>query len=323
MGASNEPICDSNNDGAITDPATGDWGYIEFGSDSDVSSVIRRAVLSYAGKEYFPYSDYWRGAIRLINIAPILENITFETNYRNAVEIVSGDWTTSSWNNTTVIYWLGDDVNLIHGNTLTMAPGMKIKAGNTTSLFVHGKLIADGTQALPITFTSLRDDTVCGMGASNEPICDSNNDGAITDPATGDWGYIEFGSDSDASSVIRRAVLSYAGKEYFPYSDYWRGAIRLDNASPTISYVLFRSNHHGLDLASGARPTLTCNDFEANQDYGIYNEQPSIMITAEGQWWNSISGPRHATNPSGNGDRVSDGVDFIPWATTPCTYIPV
>jgi hypothetical protein len=37
-------------------------------------------------------------------------------------------------------------------------------------------------------------------------------------------------------------------------------------------------------------------------------------VTAEGCWWNHNTGPRNASNPGGLGERVSNYVDFDPWA---------
>jgi hypothetical protein len=317
VGAADELICDTNNDGAGSVAAVNDWGWIEFGSSSDASSVIRRMVIRYSGWDWDPY--YNGAAIRLNNVSPILENITFTDNYRNAVEIVGGNWLTKSWNETSIIYWLRDDVTIPAANTLTIAPGVNIKAGESTSLYINGKLMADGTQVAPITFTSEKDDSVCGVGAADELICDTNNDGAGSVAAVNDWGWIEFGSSSDASSVIRRAVIRYSGWDWDPY--YHGAAIRLNTVSPTIVNVLFKTNYRGLELLSGARPSLTCNEFIANQDYGMYNNQPATLVTAEGQWWGNVSGPNHTSNPEGTGDRVSDGIDFIPWALAPCTSV--
>jgi hypothetical protein len=50
------------------------------------------------------------------------------------------------------------------------------------------------------------------------------------------------------------------------------------------------------------------------------------VFSAENNWWGSASGPYHLTlNPSGTGNKVSDNVDFTPWAkwTPPCTPQPV
>jgi hypothetical protein len=318
VGAADEPICDTNNDGYNSVPAAQDWGFIEFGSGSDPSSIIQRVVIQYSGYDYYPYYD--TAAIRLNNISPILRNITFSNNWINAAEVVGGNWTTKVFSNTTVVCWFGGDVTIPAANTLTIMPGVKIKAGGGTSLFVNGKLIADGVQAAtPITFTSVRDDTTCGVGIADEPICDTNNDGYSSVAATQDWGLIEFGSGSDASSIIQHAVIRYSGYDSYPY--YNTAAIRLNGVSPTIAYVRFKTNYRGLDLLSGAQPILTCNDFENNQSYGMYNDQPTTIVTAEGQWWGNASGPTHASNPGGTGSQVTDGIDFTPWATAPCTSL--
>ena len=109
-------------------------------------------------------------------------------NYRNMVELESGDWTSQSLNSTTVVFWLNGDLSIRTGHTLTLAPGVKIKGGEYKSIYVNGRLIAEGAQDTPIIFTSEKDDTVCGVGAANEAVCDTNNDGAESVPASGDWG---------------------------------------------------------------------------------------------------------------------------------------
>jgi hypothetical protein len=126
-----------------------------------------------------------------------------------------------------------------------------------------------------------------------------------------------FGSSSDPASIVQRAFIRYGG---YGLDGGWvqGGAIRLKGISPMISYVKFSRNYRGLDTLQGARPVLVCNDFRNNSAGGIHNAQPSTIVTAENQWWNSSSGPTHTTNPGGTGERVSDGVDFTPWATVPC-----
>ena len=179
---------------------------IEFGSSSNATSTIRRAIVRYSG-----YDSNHGAAIQLVGVSPTLENITFANNYQNAVEVVSGNWLTTSWNMPTVVYVINYDVTVPAANTLTVASGVKIKANRFASLIINGKLSADGTQAAPITFTSVKDDTVCGIGSANEPICDTNNDLTGSVPAPDDWGSIEFGSSSNATSTIRRAIIRYSG----------------------------------------------------------------------------------------------------------------
>ena len=67
----------------------------------------------------------------------------------------------------------------------------------------------------------------------------------------------------------------------------------------------------------------TCNDFEGNTSpFGVYNDTPATAVVARDNWWGSVSGPTHTGNPHGAGDKVSDGIDFVPWRTTPCILPP-
>jgi hypothetical protein len=55
-----------------------------------------------------------------------------------------------------------------------------------------------------------------------------------------------------------------------------------------------------------------------NTGYGIWNFLDSIWVNAEENWWGDATGPFHPdSNPGGQGDSVSDYVDFIPWLSAP------
>jgi PKD repeat protein len=324
QGASNNPIyftsyyddaVGGDTDGTPTSPQMGDWGQIRFASDSDDTSIITRAVLRYSGSDYGTNVD--DGAIWLDNASPELSYITFTDNYINGVELRGGNWSTDIWDNTTVVYVIEDgDIVSPPSGILTINPDMRIKLGKNVDIAVLGKLVASGTITTPIYFSSIFDDTLCGIGAFGEEICDTHNDGSLFVPQVGDWGQIQFTSDSNDTSIITRAILRYSGSDYGTNVD--DSAIRLDNASPNISYTVLENNHRGIDAFSGSTPALTCNDIYNNTSYGIYNNTPAIPVTAENHWWGDSSGPTHSGNPGGTGQVVSDGVDYTPWATQPC-----
>jgi len=85
-------------------------------------------------------------------------------------------------------YVLIDDVTVSEGVTLTLLPGVVVKADSTTrELIVLGTLVANGTATQPIVLTSYKDDTAHG---------DTNGDGASTSPSFGDWVGVGFAASS-------------------------------------------------------------------------------------------------------------------------------
>lgn len=250
VGAADEPICDTYGDGDSSTPSRGDWGAIQFGASSDDASSISRAVIRYSGRVSGSSVD--DGAIELDNASPQLAHITFTDNYINGAAIRSGiDWSTSAWDSDTVVYVLKSlNLTVPTGETLSVAAGATVKLGNSVSLKINGDLQAVGTVDAPVHFTSLWDDTLCGTGAADEPICDTVYAEEATVPATGDWGNIQFGADSGALSAVSRAVIRYSGSAAGNNVD--DGAIWLNNASPELSHITFENNYlNGAELMGG------------------------------------------------------------------------
>ncbi|HBS93315.1 MAG TPA: hypothetical protein DEA85_04795, partial [Firmicutes bacterium] len=67
-------------------------------------------------------------------------------------------------------------------------------------------------------------------------------------------------------------------------------------------------------LVSGTAVELRRNWIFGNSGYGISNADNGAAIDAILNYWGHASGPKHATlNSGGQGNQVSNKVDFDPW----------
>ncbi|MCH8889832.1 MAG: VCBS repeat-containing protein, partial [Myxococcales bacterium] len=99
-------------------------------------------------------------------------------------------------------YLLTDDVRVSEGVTLTLSPGVVVKADSISrELIVLGTLVAKGTAQQPIILTSYKDDTAHG---------DTNRDGSSTQPSFGDWVGVGFAASSPGG-IGDFVEIRYAG----------------------------------------------------------------------------------------------------------------
>jgi hypothetical protein len=142
--------------------------------------------------------------------------------------------------------WPGQRLNLVatpvvvpSGVTLTINPGAVVKFAPGASLTVQagGALIAQGTVPLPITFTSINDDSVGG---------DSNGDGNASVPAAGDWDSIYI---SGGDAVFDHVVVTYGASADLP-----GGLITSTDPNSVVSIansVLSQGLYVGVQAAAG------------------------------------------------------------------------
>jgi parallel beta-helix repeat protein len=102
------------------------------------------------------------------------------------------------------------------------------------------------------------------------------------------------------------------------------GAIDCSHSSPLITMNTISNNSadtvggiYSWALFEALSPVINYNNIFGN-GWGVYNATTVIVTNAENNWWGHETGPYHAlTNPLGQGDTVSDRVDFDPWLNSP------
>jgi YD repeat-containing protein len=192
----------------------------------------------------------------------------FNTNANTEVlYVVAGEAAGIIANQTWVgsqLYHITSTVTIPSGVTLTIQAGAIIKFDPGTSLVVGpgGNLVAQGTVAQPIYFTSIKDDSIGG---------DTNRDGNATSPAPGDW--LQIYVDDQATATLDHVVMSYGAGN--PNS--WDAMFRT-NGSPTVNIfnsIIRQSLYDGI-LTMGGTLSLT-NSIVTTADRGVNAQGNSVV----------------------------------------------
>ncbi len=186
----------------------------------------------------------------------------------NKNQNLSADLTLTKENSPYVV----DDIklNVQAGATLTIEPGVVIKFYNDAGLRALGKIIAQGTEADPIVFTSFFDDDYAG---------DTNGDATSTTPAPKNWFGIKIDSSAEDDSTFNHTIFRYGGKYYTPYSSYTRALLATDGPNISVSNSIFEySNYYGLALKNSTS-TISNNIFKNNTDAGVASENDSSTLS--------------------------------------------
>ncbi|MBI4493772.1 MAG: right-handed parallel beta-helix repeat-containing protein [Chloroflexi bacterium] len=187
-------------------------------------------------------------------------------------------------------YLVTGNVVVLAGVTLAIEPGVAVKVASGKSLQVDGMLLARGTAASPITFTS-----------------------NLASPAMGDWGYLYFSdSSTDATfdidgnytggSILQYAVVEYAGGA----STTDNGALRINASSPYVDHNTIRNNKaDGIHVWSGGNLRITNNSVTGNGIVGSVaanginvSVTGSVMISANTVSNNASTGMTVSTTGS-------------------------
>jgi parallel beta-helix repeat protein len=173
--------------------------------------------------------------------------------------------------------------------TLSIEPGVEVRLDRYRQFIVGGPsgdpgaLVAQGTAASPIVFTSSQ-----------------------ASPAVGDWYYIKFDNTSDDSTtVLEHCLVEYAG--------YSQGAINLNNASPAIADTTIRHSKYAGIYMNSSSPTINGCTFWDNNGYGI-NMSSSSPTLSNCTFTNSGNFDLYYTSTVGgtvSGCTINNGI-YIP-----------
>ncbi|HIC89863.1 MAG TPA: right-handed parallel beta-helix repeat-containing protein, partial [Anaerolineae bacterium] len=106
-----------------------------------------------------------------------------------------------------------------------------------------------------------------------------------------------------ANSTLRNHTIGTTGTY---------AAVKVVTATATITASQVLTNRYGIYVDGTSAVTVSESSIYGNNQYGVFNSS-TITVTATNNWWGDASGPTHADNPGGSGDRVSDFVAYDPW----------
>ena len=225
------------------------------------------------------------------------------------------------------------DIIIDSGKSLTLESGVSVEFNGSFSLDIYGTLSAQGTIDSNIHFTSYGSLPAGWRGIKLQGGNNSFFNYCKIDSAEN--GIICFNSSptiENSTISVKQTCLHLSGSNANPsvHNCKLQGKgstsdilILCDSSStPTITYCSIMDGLKGVVARNGANPKLNYNNIYNNSDYGVLNEDSSVTVDAQNNWWGHKSGPFDPVdNPDGQGNRVSQRVDYIPWLQIIFPYV--
>jgi hypothetical protein len=150
-----------------------------------------------------------------------------------------------------VVYHVVGAVVVPAGTTLTVGAGAILKSDGQ-AIYVRGALLAQGSAAQPVIFTSIHDDAAGG---------DTNGNGGATLPAPLQWPGITFDGGGNTGSVLDHCVVRYTGGAY------WAALNLISTDIVLRDSAITDAGYGGVRLDSAARPVIARTSFARVEGY--------------------------------------------------------
>ena len=271
---------DSNGDGTSS-PLTSDWAGIQFNSTAISSACIMNyCKFYYGGKNGYGYVGY--PILFDLRVNPTITSTTIDSCRINAIALIGGSYNVNiKIPGYSLPLWPDADITVEASAILTIDPGALFKMSGNIN--IKGGLIAEGTPAAPIIFTSYKDDARGG---------DSNGDGT-SQPQPGNWGHIQlYNTAIENSCRLSYCKFYYAGSNvlYIDGTDPLIQNTTIDSSSANGIYLVNAANP---DLGGGIRGSEGNNIFlrfiGISNKYAIYNDGTSNIYAKNNNWGTSSS----------------------------------
>lgn len=275
---------DTNGDGASAG-SKGDWGGIQFyDAVIDQSSILEYCKIRYAGSGGYGNNDSPLVLTGLAN--PTIKNCILQENTRNGINLLAQEYSSDFYLDIISLpYMVRGDLVVNSPAKMTIQPGVTLKLDGGCDFWINGSLQAVGTPSQPITFTSIKDDSIGG---------NTNGDG-VSVGTPGDWGGVSFRDASDDNLCIMDYVhLCYAGCGGYGNLS---APLTFDNANSKIQRVMIsKSRSHGAicynsaspDFGGGNQASLGQNKFlnfkGVTNKYAFYNDGTAAIYARNNYW---------------------------------------
>ncbi|ABW66173.1 right-handed parallel beta-helix repeat-containing protein [Desulfosudis oleivorans] len=133
----------------------------------------------------------------------------------------------------------------------------------------------------------------------------------------GDYWYIF--NNSDNGSVYESSSGTLTNSIVMNHPD---AGVYISNTPLSVENCYIADNGSGLNVVGPSLPTVTGNVISGNSGSGMTAASVAAAVNASGNYWGDATGPYDPSddsasggwyNPDGNGDRVSDLVEYFPW----------